>query len=110
MKSEFAVLALCVCASCWAQAPAPRAVEAADAAASAATGRGSEPKVQRSVIEDDGARIDELRVRGQSRNAIVRSKLVPGAPAYEIVNGSDGRDVTQDRRSEGRSLWQLFSF
>ena len=30
--------------------------------------------------------------------------------AYEIGSNSDGRDVSQDRRSEGRSLWQLFAF
>jgi len=54
-------------------------------------------------------RIEELRVRGQTRRIVVRSKL-PGAPAYEVGTSTDGRDLSQDRRSEGRSLWQLFAF
>ena len=71
--------------------------------------RGGEPQVKRTVSEDESMRIDELRVRGITRRVVVQSKL-PGAPAYEIGSASDGRDLTQDRRSEGRSLWQLFGF
>jgi hypothetical protein len=71
--------------------------------------RGGEPAVVRTVTEDDSVRVEELRVRGQTRRIVVRSKL-PGAPAYEIGTSTDGRDLSQDRRSEGRSLWQLFSF
>jgi hypothetical protein len=71
--------------------------------------RGGEPEVVRTVSEDESVRIEELRVRGQTRRIVVRSKL-PGAPAYEIGTSTDGRDLSQDRRSEGRSLWQLFSF
>ena len=69
----------------------------------------AEPKVQHTVIEDDSVRIEELRVRGQVRRIVVRPKLA-GVPAYEIGTATDGRDLSQDRRSEGRSLWQLFSF
>ena len=69
----------------------------------------AEPRVQHIVVEDEGSRIEELRVRGQTQRIVVRSKL-PGVPAYQIGTAADGRDVTQDRRSEGRSLWQLFSF
>ena len=68
-----------------------------------------EPVVQRTVTEDDLVRIEEVRVRGQTRRIVVRSKL-PGAPAYEIGTSTDGRDLSQDRRSEGRSFWKLFSF
>jgi hypothetical protein len=71
--------------------------------------RGGEPAVVRTVNEDESVRIEELRVRGQTRRIVVRSKL-PGAPAYEIGTATDGRDLSQDRRSEGRSLWQLLSF
>jgi hypothetical protein len=63
----------------------------------------------RTVSEDESVRVKELRVRGQTRRIVVRSKL-PGAPAYELGTSTDGRDVSQDRRSEGRSLWQVFSF
>ena len=75
----------------------------------AACAETAEPQVQRIVTEDSGVRIEELRVRGQTQRIVVRSKL-PGVPAYQIGTAADGRDVTQDRRSEGRSLWQLFSF
>jgi hypothetical protein len=54
-------------------------------------------------------RIEELRVRGITRKVTVQSKI-PGAPAYEIGSVTDGRDATQDRRSDGRSLWQLLAF
>jgi hypothetical protein len=95
----------------WAQGADP--ARAPDHAASASNApsreRGNEPAVQRMVIEDNGVRVDELRVRGVTRRIVVQSKL-PGAPAYEIVSKADGRDASQDRRTEGRSLWQLFDF
>jgi hypothetical protein len=81
-------------------------------AASASEGvaqRGNEPTVVRTVSEDESVRIEELRVRGQTRRIVVRSKL-PGAPAYQIGTSTDGRDLSQDRRSEGRSLWQVLAF
>ena len=98
MKSQFVAAVLCIGAPCWAQSPAAEVPQ-----------RGGEAAVVRTVSEDESVRIEELRVRGQTRRIVVRSKL-PGAPAYDIGTVTDGRDVTQDRRSEGRSLWQLFSF
>jgi hypothetical protein len=81
-----------------------------EAAASAPAARGvPEPKVQRIVVEDDRVRIDELRVRGQTRRIVVQPKL-PGVPAYQIGVNTDARDPQLDPRSEGRSLWQIFSF
>jgi len=115
MKQLAALATLCLCLSGWAQQGAPAAAAAAAPAAAASAApegppqRGGEPKVQRTVSEDDSVRIEELRVRGITRRVIVQSKL-PGAPAYEIGSVSDGRDHSQDRRTEGRSLWQLFSF
>ncbi len=102
MKSPLAVAALCCCLPCWAQTPAPAATDSVPQ-------RGGEPVVQRIVNEDESVRIEELRVRGQTRRIVVRSKL-PGVPAYEVGTAPDGRDVTPDRRSEGRSLWQVLSF
>ena len=98
MKLQFAAAVLCIGTPCWAQSPAAEVPQ-----------RGGEAAVVRTVSEDDSVRVEELRVRGQTRRIVVRSKL-PGAPAYDIGTGTDGRDVTQDRRAEGRSLWQLFSF
>ena len=71
--------------------------------------RGGEPKAQRNVDEDESVRVEELRVRGITRRVTVQPKMA-GAPAYEIRSNSDGRDPSQDRRSEGRSHWQLFTF
>ena len=101
--------AFCLCAPCWAQSPAPPAAARAAGTSQDLPQRGGEPAVVRTVSEDESVRIEELRVRGQTRRIVVRSKL-PGAPAYEIGTSTDGRDLSQDRRSEGRSLWQLFSF
>ncbi len=101
MKSKLALVALGLCAPCWAQVPPAPAASAA---------RSSEPKVQRIVTEDDYVRIDELRVAGQTRRVVVQSK-VAGAPPYEIGSNANGRDVSQEgRTTEGRSLWRLFSF
>lgn len=95
---------LCVAVPCWAQS-APAA-----AASSASAPKGTpEPNVQRNVTEDTGARVDELRVRGQTQRIVVQSKIA-SAPAYEIGTSTDGRDTSQDNRSEGRTLWRLLSF
>jgi hypothetical protein len=110
MKSYLAAASLSLCLPCWAQSPSPAEVPRTQAPSSSQVPqRGGEPQVKRVVSEDETMRIDELRVRGITRRVLVQSKL-PGAPAYEIGSASDGRDVTQDRRSEGRSLWQLFAF
>jgi hypothetical protein len=110
MKPKLAAASLCLCLPCWAQSPSPaEAPRAPVPSSSQVPQRGGEPQVKRVVSEDESMRIDELRVRGITRRVLVQSKL-PGAPAYEIGSASDGRDLTQDRRSEGRSLWQLFAF
>ena len=107
MKSTLLAAMLCCGLACRAQTAAPAVPAAAPEAA--VPQRGGEPVVLRIVTEDESVRVEELRVRGQTRRIVVRPKL-PGVPAYEIGTAADGRDVTQDRRSEGRSLWQLFSF
>jgi hypothetical protein len=71
--------------------------------------RGGEPQVRRIVSDDRSARVDELRVRGITRNVTVQSKL-PGAPAYRIGNISDGSEAAEDRPAASRALWRLFSF
>jgi hypothetical protein len=109
MKHCLALAAICLCAPCWAQSSAPPVAAPQASVSQGVAQRGGEPAVVRSVSEDESVRIEELRVRGQTRRIVVRSKL-PGAPAYEIGTSTDGRDVSQDRRSEGRSLWQVLAF
>ncbi len=72
-----------------------------------------EPSVQRTTVEDDNVRIDELRVRGVTQRIVVRPKA--GAkgdalPEYEILPAEPGRDSAQDRRAAGQRVWRLFSF
>lgn len=107
MNPRPAALLLAVCATCGAEPLPPDA--GASAADAGRSGGVPEAKVQRIVVEDDRVRIDELRVRGQTRRIVVQPKL-PGAPAYQIGTNGDARDPSMDPRSEGRSLWQVFSW
>jgi hypothetical protein len=89
--------------ACQAQTAAPAAADPS------VPQRGGEPRVMRVIIEDSRVRTEELRVRGITRSLSVQPKL-PGVPAYRIGVNTDGRDTTQDRRSEGSAQWQLFAF
>lgn len=115
MKAALSVVCLCLGLSCQAQpaapgtAGAPQATPPHEPATASVPQRGGEPKVERLVSEDERVRIEELRVRGITRRLTVQPKL-PGAPAYAIGPNADGRDASQDRRGEGRALWQLLSF
>jgi hypothetical protein len=85
---------------------------AAAAAASAQVKDVPEPAVQRTVIEDDGARIEELRVRGQPQRIVVRPKH---AREYEIVPAVGGRDPSQNRANQqpgagGQRVWNVLRF
>jgi hypothetical protein len=71
----------------------------------------AEPAVQRQVSEDDGVRIEELRVRGQTQTIIVTSKLrgLKGSQ-YEVVPPSGARDPSQAGNSNGQRVWRLFTY
>jgi hypothetical protein len=67
-----------------------------------------EPVVQRGVIEDEGARIEELRVRGQ----VQRIRVTPkggGAVGYEIMPG-DGSGSEASRSTSGKRVWNVLQF
>ena len=85
--------ALCMCAPCWAQ---PTAAEKPSLAPppTEATLRDGEPAVKRTVIEDEGARIEELRVRGEAQRIVVTPK-VGIRKSYEIMTGDAARDLTE---------------
>lgn len=72
--------------------------------------RGGEPKVERTVTEDDGVRIEELRVRGQTQRIVVQSKLGSQTRPYEILPANGGRDLSQDKRAIGQRVWSVLSF
>lgn len=121
MKAVLTALGLSLALSCQAQPGAPAGAAPntpagtpskqprPESATASVPQRGGEPKVEHLVSEDERVRIDELRVRGLTRRLTVQPKL-PGAPAYAIGPDADGRDSSQDRRTEGRALWQLLSF
>ena len=79
-------------------APAVQAAPAADALPAA-----PEPKVEQRVTEDEQVRIDELRVRGQTRRLTVQPKI-KGLGAYDIAVPEPGRDPAQDPRA-GQRIW-----
>jgi hypothetical protein len=89
--------------------PALTAVTALTAVVPGAAQAAPEPAVQRQVLEDDGVRIEELRVRGTNQRLVVRPKT-GGGIEYEIVPESPGRDASQDKGSAGQRVWRLFSF
>jgi len=71
----------------------------------------AEPKVQRTVIEDDSVRIEELRVRGLITSLVVKPK---NAAEYEVVPTPGGRDPSQGRSGSqgaaGKRVWNVFKF
>ncbi len=95
------------------QAPAPAAGPAPlPAPIDVDPQRGGEPAVQRTVIDDGRARIEELRVRGQLHKVTVEPKgRVPG---YEILLGDGAHAVGDDpgtsRGSAGKRVWNVLKF
>lgn len=83
------------------------------AEADAASRGAAEPKVQRSVVEDDNARIEELRVRGQTQRIVVRSKR-GGGSTYEVIPGDAAREMSaghgSTRGAAGQRVWNVMSF
>ena len=102
MNANLALALVCVCAPCWAQTAKPAPI----------TER-SEPNVRHIVIEDDGARIDELRVRGQTQYVVVTPKVGVAKP-YEIIVDRSGRDPADGtggtNSAVGKRVWNVLSF
>ena len=64
---------------------------------------------QVTVIEDDNARIEETRRRGQVVRVQVQSK-VGHARSYDIVVKPGAEPASPQRGAAGRSAWQVLSF
>jgi Protein of unknown function (DUF2782) len=108
MKHLHALTLVCFSAPCWAQlAPA-----LAPSAAAQATDRG-EPNVKYTLIEDEGSKIDELRVRGQLQHVIVTPK-VGFTKRYEIIVSRSGRDPIDGtggaNSALGKRVWNVLDF
>jgi hypothetical protein len=104
-----AITAAVVCLGCALAVPS----RAEDTSAAPDAGRGGEPKVTRTVIEDEGARIEELRVRGQTQRITVTPK-VGTKQSYEIITGDGSRDLSEGasstRGAAGKRVWHVLSF
>jgi hypothetical protein len=87
------------------------AIAARTALAVPAADPAPEPQVKQSVIEDDNARIEELRVRGQTQKITVKPK---NAPEYEILMGDGSRELSpgpgSTRAAAGQRVWRLLDF
>jgi hypothetical protein len=72
-----------------------------------------EPKVERTVIEDDSNKIEELKVRGETKKVTVQPKNSK-APAYEIQVNDAGRESAggSDRKPNGggQRVWRILNF
>ena len=72
-----------------------------------------EPNVKTTVIEDDSARIDELKVRGHTQRISVTPKIGPKR-GYEIITGDGSRDLgdgaNTSRGAAGKRVWNVLSF
>ncbi len=74
-----------------------------------------EPKVQRTVTEDDQVRIEELKVRGETKQVTVKNKLTK-APDYEIVVTDVGRESAGGtgtglaKSGSGTRVWRVLKF
>ena len=106
MKTLFAfVLCLAAAASlpCRAQVAGPQAEPEGP----------KEPVVKRTVIEDGGSRIEELKVRGQTQRIVVTPK-VGTKQAYEIIPADGARDMSDSasstRGAAGKRVWHVMSF
>jgi len=100
MNAKLVLAAAVVCSPCWAQ----QAPEPADR---------SEPNVKHTVIEDEGSKIDELRVRGQTQHVVVTPKVGITKP-YEIIVPVAGRDPFDGtggaRTAAGKRVWSVLKF
>ena len=116
MNRLLAATLLCLAAApCSAQeAPATAAASAPapERAASAAPLAG-EPNVQRTLIEDKGSRIEELKVRGTTQRVTVTPK-VGTSKSYEIIMGDGSRNLTDgantSRGAAGQRVWTVLDF
>jgi hypothetical protein len=92
-----------------APAVAPAQPAASAPALPASAGARLDESLQRRIIEDEGVRIEETRLRGAATHITVQSK-VPGAKPYQIQVAPAGRDRSEPRGGAGQRAWTLFDF
>ena len=72
-----------------------------------------EPNVKYTLIEDEGSKIDELRVRGQVTHVVVTPKVGTTKP-YEIIMSRSGREPVDGtggaNSAVGKRVWNVLAF
>lgn len=72
-------------------------------------GKAPEQTIERIRHEDKGARIDELRVGGETKTITVSPK--GQAPAYEVAPESNNRNPAgSDGQGEGKTRWNILKY
>ncbi|MFT3720879.1 hypothetical protein [Pseudorhodoferax sp.] len=97
-------LCLAATAAAWAQAPAAEGPSAP----------GIDKRIERIHVEDEGARIDELRVGGEAQSLRVEPRN-SALPAYEIVPNNGARVRPGNERdaapgNAGQRVWKVLGF
>lgn len=109
MNARLALVLIALCAPCWAQ---QQAIAPARATVAEPADR-SEPVVKHTVIEDEGSKIDELKVRGQIQHVVVTPKVGVTKP-YEIITPQGVRDPFDGtggaRTAAGKRVWNVLKF
>jgi hypothetical protein len=102
MRSLMALMTLfAACGAAAAQAPLAQEPEPLE-------GRRNQ-KIERIVVEDEGSRVEEVRVGGQTQTVTVQPR--GGLPAYEMQPSDLARSRPADRRDGGaQRVWNVLSF
>ena len=114
MKSTLALWLVCASTACGAQtAPAQARPSASARPIVEAPAERGEPVVRHTVTEDEGSKIDELRVRGQVTHVTVTPK-VGLTKSYEIIVGRSGREPVDGtggaNSAVGKRVWNVLDF
>jgi hypothetical protein len=118
MNSKLALALIFVCVPCWSQTAPAAALPAAPATPARIVQVDErvdrhEPNVKHTIIEDEGSKIDEMRVRGQVTQVTVTPK-VGTHKSYEIIVGRGGRESVDGtggaNSAVGKRVWNVLAF
>ena len=111
------LLAACLAPFCPASAQTPASgssmAPAGAPGAAAITGSRTEQRIEHIRVEDSSARIDELRVGGETQSITVAPK--GSMPPYEVIPASANRAPSAGERnsssaSGGTRVWKILGF
>lgn len=109
--ARLSALSIALVVACAAQAQTPQTAESAAPVPEESPAAKPSERIERITHEDDLARVDELRVGGQTRSIEVTPKN--GAPSYEIAPAPGGANLSDNpatKGSTGKSRWRIMNF